>query len=97
MTTRVIRRLHDSETGKYPCYLCNRGADSYLEARDWPLGVIYTIMLCRSCKVCHGIDVASEWDGPIPELDLAHKPTSAPEPRETPKLYNHEYLDFSGP
>jgi len=65
---RLIRRLHVQEVGKYPCYLCSRGADSYLEGTETTFGNIissrvkYSIFICRYCIYVQSIKCRSEWD-----------------------------------
>jgi len=101
MIKRLVKKLHPQESGKYACYLCLRGSDSYLEAtapRVWiddDPKILYTYMVCRSCLASHGIDTDSEWDEPGRAPKALPGPAQelpGPDPEQTPELY----LDWAG-
>lgn len=97
--TRIIRRLRPEEIGKYPCYLCSRGADSFLEstATKWvwgaPVSKTYTLCLCQVCVRTHGIDAPNEWN-PVERQENHSRSTTT---EETPDMWSKLEIDEGPP
>ena len=92
MTRRVIASLHPSEVGKYPCYLCGRGSDSFMrctvDSNERMAGRLdYTVLICSSCVTRYDVDVAREYQPAPPTVEPYQEPAqTASRAEETPVL-----------